>query len=73
MNKRGPSIDDLIARLPPNDRTRAAHHILRIEGYRERQSQRDAEIVQAIIRVVKHPAHQRLADELRALIMRGTN
>jgi hypothetical protein len=35
------------------------------------KSERDAEIVAAVIRTLKHPGRQRLADELRSLL-KGT-
>jgi hypothetical protein len=35
----------------------------RVGSSLRRQSERDSEIVQAVIRVLRHPAHQRLADD----------
>ena len=34
-----------------------------------RQQRRDVEIVEAIVRVLEHPAHKRLAERLRNLIL----
>lgn len=62
---------DIIATLPPDQLAKAVPHLEKLETLSQRQHQGDAETVRSIIRVLKHPAHQRLASELRDLILRG--
>ena len=64
---------ELITALSPDKITEAAAHLARLDRFVKRQFERDTEIVQAVIRVLKHPVHQRLANELRNLILKGTN
>ena len=64
-------VSELISALPADKIPEATSHLARLDRFVKRQSERDTEIVQAVIRVLKHPAHQRLANELRNLILKG--
>ena len=66
-------LKEIIAALAPDKIAQATSHVMRLEQLMKLQNQRDTEIVQSIIRVLQHPAHQRLANELRNLILKGTN
>jgi hypothetical protein len=62
-----PSLKEIIASLSPDVLAKAAPHLEKLENWR-RQSQRDVEIAKSVIRILQHPGHQRLADELRNLV-----
>ena len=50
-----------------------ASRLAKIERAFVRQSQHDVEIVESVVRVLEHPAHKRLAENLRNLIKGTTN
>lgn len=64
-------VSEVISTLPADKIAEVASHLARLDSFVKRQNQRDVEIVQAVVRVLKHPAHQRLADELRTLLLKG--
>jgi hypothetical protein len=66
------SLNQVIASMPDADRADIASRLTKIRRDFVRQSQRDAEIVESVIRILEHPGHRRLAEKLRNLIMKGT-
>jgi hypothetical protein len=63
---------ELMASIPESTKAELAPQLAKIRRAFVRQSQRDAEIVESIIRTLEHPGHRRLAEKLRSLIMKGT-
>ncbi len=64
------SLKHIIDSLSPDQVAKAAPHLLKLERARQ-QTERDTDLVRAVIRVLKRPVHAHLADELRTLIMGG--
>ena len=66
------SLNQVIESMPDAGVMNLASRLAKIERAFVRQSQRDAEIVESVVRVLEHPAHKRLAEKLRNLIVKGT-
>ena len=60
-------LSEVIARLSPDVLARAAPHLAKLDTFMKRQSQRDDEIAEAVLRVLKRP-NSRLARQLRNLL-----
>ncbi len=58
-----PKLANIISTLSPDQRAKAAPHLTRLDTLAKRQSERDTEVVESIIRVLRH--RKRLADQLR--------
>jgi Mn-dependent DtxR family transcriptional regulator len=65
-------LNQVIASMPDAGVENLASRLLKFERTLVRQSRHDAEVVEAVVRILEHPAHQRLADKLRHLITKGT-
>ncbi len=57
------SLKHIIDSLTPDQIAKAAPHLERLDTLDKRQSERDTEVVESIIRVLRH--RKRLADQLR--------
>ena len=64
-------LNQVIASMPDAGMANLASRLVKFERT-VRQSRHDAEVVEAVVRILEHPAHQRLADKLRHLITKGT-
>ena len=65
-------LNQVIGSMPDAGMANLASRAAQIGRAFVRQSQRDAEIVESVIRILEHPGHRRLAEKLRSLIMKGT-
>ena len=62
------TLDEVIASLPETRRVSIASRLVNLAAAAGRQSQRDAEIVEAVCRTLGNPNQQRLAARLRQLL-----
>ena len=65
-------LNQVIASMPDAGVANLASRVAQIGCAFVRQSQRDAEVVESVIRILEHPGHRQLAEKLRSLIMKGT-
>ena len=67
--KRRRIVDEILAGVPEPKRTTIVEKLMRLDTALFNQHRRDTEVVESLIRILEHPAYQRMAERLRNLII----